>query len=337
MASSSSSYYSHPKIRLVPLDGVRDVRDVASRPATTNHSPGRRRARQLVFGAYCCSGTLPDQLWVGKFPCAGRATLASIPRSLDASKWCAGIGASEIIDKYHSGFDLAGSAPGLDEVTAQDRSVETEVSTMGEANRLVLGLEGKNHSHGAKEFFLGYRRLGRQPHKHSRRIEIAGPSGDLTASENVCSSVYRVEHLAMEVLAGTGEGQRTDLDAFLHGIAHGKRLRLFDKRFGEVVKQRLRHQEALGANATLAVVEVARCHGELHGFRKIGVPKNDEWIGTAEFQHRSLSDLGGFRRNGASGADAPGDVDGPHPRIGDDACTRLSRDGKVDIKPFGRT
>src|SRR5258707_9769523 len=78
----------------------------------------------------------------------------------------------------------------------------------------------------------------------------------------------------MEVLAGTGEGQWADLDAFLHGIAHGKRLGLFDKRLGEVVKQRLRHQEALGANATLAVVEVARRHGELHGFRKIGDRKS---------------------------------------------------------------
>src|ERR1700747_892958 len=76
MASSFSYYYSHPKIRLVPLDVVCGVRDVASRPATTNHSPGRRRARQLVLGAYCCSGTLPDQFWVGKFQCAGSAKFA---------------------------------------------------------------------------------------------------------------------------------------------------------------------------------------------------------------------------------------------------------------------
>src|SRR5467141_1840855 len=337
IASSFSYYYSHPKIRLVPLDVVRDVRDVASRPATTNHSPGRRRARQLVFGAYCCSGTLPDQFWVGKFPCAGSAKLAPIPRSLDASKWCAGIGASEIIDKYHSGFDLAGNATGPDEVTAPDRSAETEVSDIGEVNRLVVGLEGENHSNGTKEFFLGDRRLGRQPYKHSRRIEIAGAGGDLTASENACPSLYRVEHLAMEVLAGTGEGQWADLDAFLHGIAHWKRLRLFDKRFGEVVKQRLRHQETLGANATLAVVEVARRHGQLHGFRKICVLQNDEWIRTAEFQHHSLAGSGRFLRNGAAGADAGGDGGGPHTRIGDDRRNRRNVDCKVDIESFGAT
>src|SRR6202011_1647425 len=150
-----------------------------------------------------------------------------------------------------------GNATGLDEVTAPDRSAEAEASDIGEVNRLVLGLEGENHSHGTKEFFLGYRCVGRQPHKHSRRVEIAGAGGDLTASENSCSGVYRVEHLAMEVLAGTGEGQWAELDAFLHGIAHWKRLGLFDKRLVEVVKQRLRHQKALGANATLAVVEVA--------------------------------------------------------------------------------
>src|SRR4029077_624746 len=175
------------------------------------------------------------------------------------------------------------------------------------------------------------------PHKHSRRVEIAGAGGDLTASENACSSLYRVEHLAMEVLAGTGGGQWAELDAFLHGIAHWKRLGLFDKRLGEVVKQRLRYQEPLGANATLAVVEVARRHGELHGFRKIGVLQNDEWIGPAEFQHRSLAGLPRFRRNGAAGADAAGDGGGPHPRIGDDGRTRLNLDCKVHIKSFGAT
>src|SRR6202521_4160308 len=204
------------------------------------------------------------------------------------------MGAGEIIDKYHPRLDLAGNATSPDEVTAPNRSAETEVSDIGEMNRLVVGLEGEDRSHGTKEFFLGYRCLGRQPHKHSRRVEIARAGGDLTASNNACSSLYRVEHLAMEVLAGTGRGQWADLDAFLHGIAHWKRLGLFDKILGEVVKQRLRHQEALGANATLAIVEVARRHGGLHGFRKIGVLQNDEWIGTAEFQHRSLSDSGGL-------------------------------------------
>src|SRR5882762_2231544 len=299
--------------------------------------PRRRIILRVDVERVSCSGTLPDQFWVGKFPCAGSAKLAPIPRSLDAYKWCAGIGASEIIDKYHSRFDLAGNATGLDEVTAPDRSAETEVSDIGEVNRLFLGLEGENHSHGTKEFFLGYRRLGRQPHKYSRRVEIAGAGGNLTASENARSSLYRVEHLAMEVLAGTGEGQWADLDAFLHGIAHGKRLGLFDKRFGEVVKQRLRHQEPLGANATLAVVEVARRHGELHGFRKIGVLQNNERIGTAEFQHHSLSGSGRFLRNGATGADAAGDGGGPHTRIGDDGRTRLNRDRKVDIESFGAT
>src|SRR5207302_8177164 len=136
---------------------------------------------------------------------------------------CAGISAGEVIDTYRSRLDLAGHTTGPGEVSAPDRSTETEVKDIGEVNRLVVGLEGENHSHGTKEFFLRYRRFGRQPHKHSWRIEIAGACGDLTASENACSSLYRVEHLAMEVLAGTGGGQRADLDTFLHRIAHWKR------------------------------------------------------------------------------------------------------------------
>src|SRR6202011_6036660 len=130
--------------------------------------------------------------------------------------------------------------------------------------------------------------------------EIARTGGDLTASENACSSLYRVEHLAMEVLAGTGGSQWADLDAFLHGIAHRKGLGLFDNRLGEVVKERLCYQEALGADATLAVVEVARRYGELHGFRKIGVRQNDERFGTAEFQHHSLAGLSRLRRDSAT-------------------------------------
>src|SRR5438105_49210 len=41
------------------------------------HSPGQ--CRGLAFGAYFCLGTLPDQFWVGKFPCAGSAKFAPIP------------------------------------------------------------------------------------------------------------------------------------------------------------------------------------------------------------------------------------------------------------------
>src|SRR5260370_7435098 len=92
----------------------------------------------------------------------------------------------------------------------------------------------------------------------------------------------------MEVLAGTGGSQWADLDAFLHGIAHWKGLGLFDKRLGEVVKERLCYQEALGANATLAVVEVARRHGELHGPLKIGVLPTDAGTGTPESHPHSL-------------------------------------------------
>src|SRR5260370_2794654 len=155
---------------------------------------------------------------------------------------------------------------------------------------------------------------------------MAGAGGDVAAGENACSSLYRVEHLAMEVFAGTGEGQWADLDTLLHGIAHGKRLGLFDKLLGEVVKQRLRHQEPLGANATLAVVEVARRHGELHGFRKIGVLQNDEGIGTAELQDHSLPGSGRFLRNGATSAHAASDGGSPHPRIAYDARTRPTLD-----------
>src|SRR5580704_12491976 len=125
----------------------------------------------MLFRAYCRSGRLPDHFWVSKLPRAGSAKFAPIPGSFEASERCAGIGVGEVIDKYHSRLDLAGNPAGLDEVSAPDRSAETEVSDVGEANRLVLCLEGKDHSHGTKEFLLGYRRIGRQPHKHSRRVE----------------------------------------------------------------------------------------------------------------------------------------------------------------------
>jgi hypothetical protein len=60
-----------------------------------------------------------------------------------------------------------------------------------------------------------------------------------------------------------GASQWAELDAFLYGIAHWKRLGLFDKRLGDVVKQRLRHQETLGANATLTVIEGQACDASI--------------------------------------------------------------------------
>src|SRR5258708_30516394 len=75
-ASSIALMSSTGIVLLLP---VRIFEDITSRPVTTDHSPGQRRACQLVFGAYCCSGTLPDQFWVGKFPCAGSTKFAPIP------------------------------------------------------------------------------------------------------------------------------------------------------------------------------------------------------------------------------------------------------------------
>jgi len=73
-----------------------------------------------------------------------------------------GVGASEsLINTIPDSISPARDGP--DKVTAPDRSAETEVSDIGEVNRLVVALEGENHSHGTKEFFLGDRRLGRQP------------------------------------------------------------------------------------------------------------------------------------------------------------------------------
>src|SRR4029077_12227607 len=103
-ASSIALMSSTGIVLLLP---VRIFEDIASRPVTTDHSSGQRRACQLVFGTYRSSGALPDQFWVGKFSCAGSAKFAPIPLSLDASERCAGIGAGEVIDKYHSRLDPA--------------------------------------------------------------------------------------------------------------------------------------------------------------------------------------------------------------------------------------
>jgi len=40
---------------------------------------GSTLSASVVFGAYCCSGTLPDQFRVGKFHRAGSAKFAPIP------------------------------------------------------------------------------------------------------------------------------------------------------------------------------------------------------------------------------------------------------------------
>ena len=66
---------------------------------------------------------------------------------------------------------------------------ETEISDVSKANRLTFRLERENHSYGTKEFFLGDRRFGRQLHKHSRRVEIAGTGGDLSETFSDCMSL----------------------------------------------------------------------------------------------------------------------------------------------------
>src|SRR5258707_12090408 len=69
----------------------------------------------------------------------------------------------------------------------------------------------------------------------------------------------------------------------------------------------------------------------------MGVSKTDKGLGAAEFQHHSLAGWGRFLCNRAAGADAAGDGGGTHSRIGDDGCTCLNLDCKVDIKSFRAT
>jgi hypothetical protein len=109
----------------------------------------------------------------------------------------------------------------------------------------------------------------------------------------------------MEVLAGTGEGQWADLDAFLYGIAHWKRLGLFDKRLGEVVKQRFREASRV-ENSAVTVVSRWLLGGASASPASIGFglalfPVPAHRTGLADFPHPALGKDSRFRPRKARG------------------------------------
>src|SRR4029077_12321447 len=90
------------------------------------------RCHESPFNFGYCSSCFPDEFGVREFPRSERPEFTPEARSLGTSERRAGIGAGKVIDKYHSGLDLAGHTTGSDKVAAPDRSTETEVSDIGE-------------------------------------------------------------------------------------------------------------------------------------------------------------------------------------------------------------
>ena len=84
-----------------------------------------------------------------------------------------------------------------------------------------------------------------------------------------------------------GGGQRTDLRGLLHRVAHHQLGHRLHEAPLEFAGDRFFHDEALGGDAALAVVDDARLHGGAHRGVEIRAGHHDEGIAAAQFEHAS--------------------------------------------------
>ena len=94
--------------------------------------------------------------------------------------------------------------------------------------------------------------------------------------------------------------QRSNLRRLAHRIADNLRGHALHEALLELAVYRLVHDEALGGDAALAVVDAARLHCVLDRFRQIGRRHHNERVAAAQLKHALLDQVAGLRRNSAA-------------------------------------
>ena len=152
-------------------------------------------------------------------------------------------------------------------------------------------------------------------------IVAAGGARDALAAGEAARApmAHGALDLLRHLVADLRGGERAELGGGVHGITDRQRLHLLHEAPLELVEDLLVHDEALGRDAGLAVVDDARLHGRGGRGIQIGAGHDDERVAAAQLQHRLLDVLAGRCRHRAARRLAAGERHGADARVGDHA------------------
>ena len=166
------------------------------------------------------------------------------------------------LTKTMPGLDLVDEARPLGRVVGPDAGAQAERRVVGQRDRLVEVLDAEQRGHRAEDLLAVGGRARRDVGQHGGRVEVAraGP-GACRRSAACAPAATERSHLLVErrrASARVASGP-TSVAASSGSPTFSASMRL-DEAPLELVVDRLVHDEALGGDAGLAVVDDARLH-----------------------------------------------------------------------------
>src|SRR5207248_6075670 len=204
-----------------------------------------------------CLSADPDSLDVAELADAVLRQLPTVPRVLHAAERQRRVGGDHPVDEHLSGIQVGGEPLLLVRVGGPRVRAEAEAGGVGEADRLRVGVHPVEAGDRAEDLLGPHAHRGVQVGDDGRRVEPARAVGHGTPAKDPAAAGRGVVHLSGHPVPAGGGGQRPDVGAVSHRIAHRKRGHARDECGGELIIDVGVHDEPLRRDAGLAVVLAA--------------------------------------------------------------------------------
>ena len=241
----------------------------------------------------CCNSAshhaTPHRLHIHELADAVGAQLAPVPRPLGAAERQARVGGHHPVDEHHSRFELVDEPALLGFVVGPRAGAQPELSVVRQPDGLFDSIRAVERRHRSEQLLAVRGRVLRHIRQHRGRVVVARPVEPLPAGEHARAHGHRAAHLLVEPFENIRRGERPHLRGFVHGVAHPQRRHARHQRPLELRGNPRVHDEALGGNATLPVVDGARLNAYPRRPFEIRTGHHDERIAPAQFQHRLLN------------------------------------------------
>ena len=247
---------------------------------------------------------------------------------LHAAERQARIGRHHGVDEDHAGLDLRRrSARARAASVVHALAPRPKGESLATPDRLVDVAHAEQDGHRAEQLLVVGGRVGRDVGEHGRRVKNPGPVEPLAAGEQPRAGGDRAARTCSSIVStwfSLASGPMSV--AGVHRVADLERLDAFDEAALELVGDRLVHDEALGRDARLAVVDRARLDRGPHRGVEVGARHHDERVAAAELEHVFLITLPAALATALAGAGAAGERHGGDPRVVDDALHLVGPD-----------
>ena len=180
------------------------------------------------------------------------------PERLDAAERQLGIRGHVTVDEDKAGREIPDEPAPFLFVVGPCVGAEPELRAVGELDRRVDVRDAVEGGHRTEHLLAVHAHLRGDAGQHGRRVVEAGSLGRGAAAERPGSLGHRVGDEVLDVFALLLGGERADVGAVQHRVADGLGRHLFGEQALELVVDRVVHDEALGVDAGLAVVQQAR-------------------------------------------------------------------------------